>query len=273
MLHLGQIDRGDDKPPYRQIADLLRRPISTGHWAAGDRLPSEAALVDHFGVARMTVRQAVQQLRAEGLVVSEHGRGVFVRTTPPVRRLASDRFLSQRHHPPGTEAVPGAGKAETTSTVDRLTATRETPNPVVAQRLGLTPGDAVVVRSWRCLAAGRPVATAVSYIPATIAHTPTTEHPGDPGGIYTQLDEAGHTVARFTEEVGARMYAHSRGTAHPHSAPRRPGSHRAANRLPPRWRRRRSPRHAQSRLCLPAGVRLPDPMSRALHHRPGPIRP
>lgn len=202
MLHLGQIDRGEDKPPYRQIADLLRRPISTGRWAAGDRLPSEAALVEHFGVARMTVRQAVQQLRAEGLVVSEHGRGVFVRTAPPVRRLASDRFLGQRHHPPGTEAVPEPGKAETAPTVDRLTATRATANPVVAQRLGLTPGDAVVVRSWRCLAAGRPVATAVSYIPATIAHTPTTEHPG---GIYTQLDEAGHTVARFTEEVGARM--------------------------------------------------------------------
>jgi GntR family transcriptional regulator len=205
VLHLGQVDREDDKPPYRQIADLLRRPISTGQWAGGDRLPSETALVHHFGVARMTVRQAVQQLRAEGLVVSEHGRGVFVRAASPVRRLASDRFVRQRLHPPGTDAVVEAGKAENTPTVDRVTATREKPNPVVAQRLGLTSDDDVVVRSWRCLADGRPIATAVSYIPATVAHNPTTEQPAGPGGIYTQLADAGHTVERFTEEVGARM--------------------------------------------------------------------
>ena len=39
MLELGQIDRADDKPPYRQIADLLRGAISTGQLPAGERLP------------------------------------------------------------------------------------------------------------------------------------------------------------------------------------------------------------------------------------------
>ena len=48
--------------------------------------------MQHYGVARMTIRNALQVLQGEGLTVAEHGRGVFVRSHPPVRRLASDRF-------------------------------------------------------------------------------------------------------------------------------------------------------------------------------------
>ncbi|OOK63788.1 bacterial regulatory s, gntR family protein [Mycobacterium kansasii] len=41
MLQLGQIDRADDKPPYRQIATMLREAIISGQLEAGGRLPSE----------------------------------------------------------------------------------------------------------------------------------------------------------------------------------------------------------------------------------------
>lgn len=85
MLELGQIDRAVDTPPYRQIAGILRTAIASNQLLPGDQLPSEAKLIEHFGVARMTVRQAIQELRTEGLVVSEHGRGVFVRSMPPIR--------------------------------------------------------------------------------------------------------------------------------------------------------------------------------------------
>jgi GntR family transcriptional regulator len=50
----------------------------------------------HYGVARMTARNALRLLQDEGLITAEHGRGVYVRARPPVRRLASDRF-AQRH--------------------------------------------------------------------------------------------------------------------------------------------------------------------------------
>ncbi|MDT5355979.1 MAG: GntR family transcriptional regulator, partial [Mycobacterium sp.] len=62
MLELGQIDRGSDRSAYRQIADVLREAIASDRFASGKRLPSEAELIEHFGVARMTVRQAVQEL-------------------------------------------------------------------------------------------------------------------------------------------------------------------------------------------------------------------
>ena len=49
VLQLGQIDRADDKPPYRQIAGMLREAINSGLLAGEERLPSEAALIDHLG--------------------------------------------------------------------------------------------------------------------------------------------------------------------------------------------------------------------------------
>lgn len=206
MLQLGQIDRADDKPPYRQIAGMLREAISSGQLDAGERLPSEAELIKHFGVARMTVRQAMQVLGSEGLVVTQHGRGVFVRPTPPIHRLASDRF-ARRHRASGKAAFTvEAEKSGYTPQVDNIIVTREKPNPSVGERLRLTSDADVVVRSRRYLADGKPVETAISYIPAEFAQgTKIEQVDTGPGGIYARLEEAGHTLARFTEEVGARM--------------------------------------------------------------------
>jgi len=206
VLQLGQIDRADDKPPYRQIAGMLREAINSGQLRAEERLPSEATLIDHFGVARMTVRQAVQELRSEGLVVSEHGRGVFVRPAAPIRRLASDRF-ARRHRASGKAAFTvEAEKSGYTPQVDGISVTRLRPDSAVAERLRLTTDDEVIARSRRYLADGRPVETAISYIPAAFAQgTKIEQIDTGPGGIYARLEEAGHTLARFTEEVGARM--------------------------------------------------------------------
>lgn len=74
MTDLAAIDKADERPPYRQIAAALREAIRRGKLGPGDKLPSESELVERYGVARMTVRQAIQALKAEGLVVSEHGR-------------------------------------------------------------------------------------------------------------------------------------------------------------------------------------------------------
>ncbi len=62
---------------------MLKEAILSHRLPPGERLPSEADLIEHFGVARMTVRQAVQELRREGYVFSEHGRGVFVQSGSP----------------------------------------------------------------------------------------------------------------------------------------------------------------------------------------------
>ena len=200
------IDPASDRAVYKQIADHLRAAIAQGRLGAGDQLPSEAQMMAHYGVARMTARNALRLLQDEGLITAEHGRGVYVRTRPPVRRLASDRF-AQRHRKEGKAAFNAeAAQLGATPQVDMLTVTEARPPAEVADRLGVADDAEVVVRSRRYLLDGKPMETAVSYIPADLARgTPISDPNPGPGGIYARLEEQGHTLERLTEEVSARM--------------------------------------------------------------------
>ncbi|MDO5698614.1 MAG: GntR family transcriptional regulator [Dermatophilus congolensis] len=73
------LDLDDPRPPYQQVAAQLRAAILNGTFAPGDKLPSQAALSTQYGVARMTIQQALRILKDEGLVVSRQGSGMFVR--------------------------------------------------------------------------------------------------------------------------------------------------------------------------------------------------
>jgi GntR family transcriptional regulator len=200
------VDPASDRPVFRQISDHLRDVISAGQLVQGDQLPSEAQLADHYGVTRTTAQKALGILKAEGLIVPQHGRGYYVRPRPKVRRLGSDRF-ARRHRDAGKAAfvieVESAGSAPS---VDRIVISEERPPADIARRLGLTARAKVVVRQRRYLIDGHPVETATSYIPAMLARgTAITEPNTGPGGIYARLEEMGHRLDHFDEEVRARM--------------------------------------------------------------------
>jgi DNA-binding GntR family transcriptional regulator len=63
---------------YRRITDTLRARITGGEFAPGAALPSEAALCAEYGVARNTLRRALDQLADEGLIEVRPGRGRVV---------------------------------------------------------------------------------------------------------------------------------------------------------------------------------------------------
>ena len=73
------LDPDDPRPPYQQVANALRAAILTRKLAPGEKLPSGNELARRYGVARMTIQQAVRLLRDEGLIVSRQGSGVYVR--------------------------------------------------------------------------------------------------------------------------------------------------------------------------------------------------
>lgn len=74
-----ELDRDDPRPPYQQVAAALRAAILGRTFQPGEQLPSQNELATMFGVARMTVQQALRIIRDEGLTVSRQGSGVFVR--------------------------------------------------------------------------------------------------------------------------------------------------------------------------------------------------
>ncbi|SEG92185.1 GntR family transcriptional regulator [Thermomonospora echinospora] len=71
---------------WRELTDFMRTDILDGHYQPGQALPGEAHLADTYATSRPTVRKAIAQLAAEGLLTVSHGRGTFVRPRPD-RRL------------------------------------------------------------------------------------------------------------------------------------------------------------------------------------------
>lgn len=85
--------RSEAKVSYlaEDVEKSLREEIESGTYSVGDKLPTESALCEKFGVSRTVVREAVAGLRAAGLVVSRRGSGVFVQSQDS-RFSAKDLF-------------------------------------------------------------------------------------------------------------------------------------------------------------------------------------
>ncbi len=82
--------------PKRVSSDVevsLRQRIEAGEWSEGLRLPNERSLADEYGVARNTVRAAIERIRADGTVRREVGRGTFLQRTPDADFAAAMRML------------------------------------------------------------------------------------------------------------------------------------------------------------------------------------
>ena len=75
-------------PLYRQLADILREPIANGTYAVGGELPKEATIAEHFGVSLITVRQALRDLEADGLIRKRSAKPAVVTARNPSVNLS-----------------------------------------------------------------------------------------------------------------------------------------------------------------------------------------
>lgn len=71
-------DRESGIPLYRQLADYIKKQISSGEYHPGDVLPSEADYIKELKLSRTTVRLAIGSIANAGLVKREQGRGTIV---------------------------------------------------------------------------------------------------------------------------------------------------------------------------------------------------
>lgn len=89
--------------PYAQVKQFLREALASGQYPPGTQLPSEAELVQRFGVSRMTAGRALRELAAEGLVDRVQGVGSFAAQLGKVAsqlqiRDLHEEILSRGHH-------------------------------------------------------------------------------------------------------------------------------------------------------------------------------
>ncbi|MFD9820946.1 GntR family transcriptional regulator [Streptomyces violascens] len=203
------------KPRYLQIADDIEEQIKTGVLAPAAEVPSEAQLMDRYGVSSGTVRKAVAQLRAVGLVDTLHGKGSFVKSRPPVRRKSSDRFR-RSHRLAGKAAyIAETEQAGVKPTVRVLSIGPVEAPAEIAERLSVAAGAKVLARRRLYFSDGVPTEEATSYLPWDIARDIPElfeENPGG-GGIYARLEEHGHEFTEYIETVRARLATKQEATA------------------------------------------------------------
>lgn len=75
---MGRVDPTNGVPLYAQLVGILRDKLETNELTPGSKLPSERELCEIYDISRITVRHAISQAEAEGLVERVHGMGTFV---------------------------------------------------------------------------------------------------------------------------------------------------------------------------------------------------
>jgi GntR family transcriptional regulator len=116
------------RPKHAQLRDILRR-MAEQELPPGSAIPSERDLAQHYGVSRITVRAAVGQLVAEGLLTRAKGRGTFTAR----RRMDVQLYLESF-----TDDMRRRGLTPTTEV---LTCAEDVPPVEAATALGLLPGE------------------------------------------------------------------------------------------------------------------------------------
>jgi GntR family transcriptional regulator len=189
-------------PKYHQIYLLLCEQLAEGRFADG--LPGEFALMEEFGVARVTVRRALEKMAAEGLISREPGRGTRPIRVPAasIAQGASGGHGVQRANLGGLlENLVSMGLRTSVKVIDVQTVTASAS---VAAALQLQPGDAVQkavrVRSTR----EGPLSHITTYVPADVARQfGRRELARKP--ILVLLEEAGVQVGRAHQTITARL--------------------------------------------------------------------
>lgn len=139
---------------HNRIREELRDRIFSGAYQPHDRVPSESALMSHYGVSRITVRQALGNLEKEQLIVKVPGKGSFVTQPKPFQELGRLQGFAE---------AMGALGHETFNKLIRLNTVTATTQ--VAEKLQLAAGTAVTEIHRVRLLDRQPVSLDITWVP------------------------------------------------------------------------------------------------------------
>ena len=126
------LDRAVAAPLYKEAKRVLTQSLAQGEWQPGEPLPSETKLAQRYGVSIGTLRKAIDELVAEGVVVRRQGSGTFIASH------GANRLMFHFFH-----VVPREGEKQLPRTA-MLSFRRGRAEATEAARLGLVAGDPVL---------------------------------------------------------------------------------------------------------------------------------
>ncbi|NBB81918.1 MAG: UTRA domain-containing protein [Alphaproteobacteria bacterium] len=183
----GRLPDDDPAPRYARLAGLIADRIASGDLPPGSALPPERRIAELYGLSRVTVRRALEQLAAEGLIEQRRGSGTFVsqRVRQPLSILTSfSDDVRARGMEPGARTLD-AGIAVATSEE--------------AIGLGLRPGERVSRVTRLRSANGIPLALEITAVVADALPDPSAVA----GSLYDLLGERGLRPVRALQRLSA----------------------------------------------------------------------
>ncbi len=148
------LNKQDILPLYKQLTDILRRDIEAGKFKKGEKIPTEIELSKLYNVSRITVRNALEELAKENLLIRKQGKGTFVNTEKLSRGINGLQSFSDMCREIGSK--PGAKV---------IKCIIEDANDKDVEVLELEPGAKIIVIERIRYADDLPVALEISRLP------------------------------------------------------------------------------------------------------------
>lgn len=185
-----QIDRSSPVPLYYQVARRLTDLIESGQLSPGTRLENEITLADQLGLSRPTMRQAIQHLVDQGLLVRKRGVGTQVVHSRVRRQIELTSLYDDLH------------RARRKPRTKVLSFTTIAAPDAVALALHVPPGTEVIAIERLRYADDEPLAIMHNFLPIGLMHI-TAEQLAH-RGLYQLMREAGVQMRIADQAIGAR---------------------------------------------------------------------
>lgn len=184
-----KIDRDRHQPLYRQIQAALRDDLANRTLLPDEALPPERKLAEEFGVSRITVRKAIEELVREGFLDTRHGSGTFVRAKVEKNFAQLTSF---------SEEMQARGRTASSRWISR-SAGRVSPDEALTMRA--SPGTHVYRFSRVRLADDSPMS--IEY--ATILASCLPSLDAVENSLYVALEKTGNRPVRALQRLSALL--------------------------------------------------------------------
>jgi GntR family transcriptional regulator len=186
------LDRNSSVPLYHQLCEILTSKLLAGEFKPHEAIPTERELIEQYGVSRITVRRALEELEEKGFIKRIQGRGTFVQPPRVERTLARLSSFS--------EELRARGMVPET----RLLTFQRAPAPAhIAQALQLPEGSPIWHIERLRLANGEIIALNISYIRLPSFIELTEEELRQEVSLWTLLERKGIHMSEADKTIEA----------------------------------------------------------------------